>query len=81
MPTYIYKAVTRDGRIVRNRVEDGNKLSLIRKLKANGLAPISITQTIARKLQPAKKQKRNILFLHSFQLFLLISYLYLSLIY
>ena len=60
MPTYIYRAVNSDGRIVRNRVEEGNKLSLIRKLKANGLAPISVTQTVARKIQPATKQKRNI---------------------
>ena len=60
MPTYIYKAVNSDGRIVRNRVEEGNKLTLIRKLKANGLAPISITQTIARKIQPINKKKRNV---------------------
>lgn len=59
MPTYIYKAVDRHGRIVRNKVEEGNKLALIRKLKANGLAPISINQTIARKFQTQKK-KRNI---------------------
>ena len=59
MPTYIYKAVTRDGRIVRNRVEEGNRITLIRKLKDNGLSPISITQTIARKIQPLNKKKRN----------------------
>ncbi len=60
MPTYIYKAVDRQGKIVRNRVEEGNKLTLIRKLKANGLAPISINQTIARKIQTTNKKKRNI---------------------
>ena len=60
MPTYIYKAVNSNGRIVKNRVEEGSKLALIRKLKENGLAPISITQTIARKLQPQQKQKKNI---------------------
>ena len=60
MPTYIYKAVNSDGRIVRNRVEEGNKITLMRKLKANGLSPISITQTIARRIQPANKKKRNI---------------------
>ena len=27
MPTYIYKAVNSDGRIVRNRVEEGNKIT------------------------------------------------------
>ncbi len=60
MPTYIYKAVNKNGLIVRNRVEEGSKIALIRKLKANGLAPISINQTIARKIQPATKKKRNI---------------------
>ena len=59
MPTYIYKAVDKHGKIVRNRVEEGNKLTLIRKLKANGLAPISVTQTISKKIQPAQKKKRN----------------------
>lgn len=59
MPTYIYKAVTRNGRVVKNRVEEGSKLILMRKLKANGLSPISINQTVARKLQTTKK-KRNI---------------------
>lgn len=60
MPTYIYKAVNRKGMIVRNRVEEGSKLTLIRKLKANGLSPISINQTIARSFQPAVKKKKNI---------------------
>ncbi len=60
MPTYIYKAVNSDGRIVRNRVEEGNKISLMRKLKANGLSPISITQTIARRNQTANRKKRNV---------------------
>ena len=44
MPEYIYKAVTSKGQIVRNRVEDANRNTLIRKLKNNGLLPISITQ-------------------------------------
>ena len=60
MPTYIYKAVNSDGRFVRNRVEEGNKISLMRKLKANGLSPISITQTIARRNKTANKKKRNV---------------------
>ena len=60
MPTYVYKAVDKNGLIVRNRVEEGSKLVLIRKLKANGLAPISINQTIARKTQLTTKRKRNI---------------------
>ena len=60
MPTYTYKAITKHGVIVRNRVEEGNKLTLIRKLKNNGLQPISISQSVAKRVQPAKKKKRNI---------------------
>ena len=32
MPEYIYRAITSKGQIVRNRVEDVNKNSLIKKL-------------------------------------------------
>ena len=60
MPTYIYKAVNKNGLIVRNRVEEGSKIALIRKLKANGLSPITINQTISRTIQPAVKKKKNI---------------------
>ena len=35
MPTYIYKAATSTGLVVRNRVEAGSKQSLIRILKSN----------------------------------------------
>ena len=59
MPTYVYKAVTKNGKVVKNKVEEGNKIILMRKLKSNGLSPISITQTIARKTLTAKK-KRNV---------------------
>ena len=45
MATFNYRALTEDGRIVSNRVEEGTKLSLIKKLKANGMHPISVVQT------------------------------------
>ena len=44
MPVYVYKAVTDHGLIVRNKVEDINKSSIIKKLKRNNLMPISIIQ-------------------------------------
>ena len=44
MPEYVYKAVTSKGQIVRNKVEEVNKNTLIRKLKNNELLPISVTQ-------------------------------------
>ena len=44
MPEYVYRAVTSKGQIVRNRVEDVNRNTLIKKLKNNDLLPISIVQ-------------------------------------
>jgi len=59
MPEYEYKAMTRTGLVVRNRVEDQSKQNLIKKLKHNDLMPITITQVgYARKAQK-KANKRN----------------------
>lgn len=58
MPTYDYKAVTKTGQIVHNKVEEGSRLLLIKKLKANDLTPISVNQRIARK-SPSAKRKKN----------------------
>ena len=60
MPEYIYRAVTEKGQIVRNRVEDVNRNTLIKKLKNNNLLPISITQ-VGYKSNKAKVNKRNIM--------------------
>ena len=60
MPEYIYRAVTEKGQIVRNRVEDVNRNTLIKKLKNNNLLPISITQ-VGYKSKKTKVNKRNML--------------------
>ena len=44
MPEYVYRAVDENGIVVKNRVQDKSKLSLVKKLKINGLMPISVTQ-------------------------------------
>lgn len=59
MATFNYKALTEDGRIVRNKVEEGNKISLIHKLKSNGLYPISVTQLGSKKNRSVKKRKNT----------------------
>ena len=60
MPFYIYKAATREGNVVRNKVEELNKYILLKKLKKAGLMPIKIT-ALNRKVGNAfKKQKRNV---------------------
>lgn len=59
MPTYIYKAVTSSGIIVRNRVEAGSKQNLLRSLKDNNLMPITIEQ-VAYSAKKKKSKKKNI---------------------
>ena len=57
MATFNYRALTEDGRIVRNRVEEGSRLVLMKKLKENGLYPIAITQSMAKKNRNVKKRR------------------------
>lgn len=58
MPIYYYKAVTRNGLIVRNKVEDINRINLMRKLKKNDLTPLTVIQTTRKKINKVKT-KRN----------------------
>ncbi len=60
MPIFVYRAVTNNGTIVRNKVEDINRKSLIRKLKRNNLTPINIVQVKRITSRGSQKQKRNI---------------------
>lgn len=60
MATFNYKAVTNDGRIVSNRVEEGSRLTLIKKLKSNGLQPISVAKINTNRTKLLKRKKRNI---------------------
>ena len=61
MPTFEYKAVTKNGNIVKNKVEEVNRKNLIRKLKNNNLMPIDIKQIDRIAIQKNKrKQKKNI---------------------
>ena len=60
MPLYKYKAITRTGQRVENKVEATNKYDLIKKLKRNKLLPIEATQINSRTANKKKKQKRNI---------------------
>ena len=60
MPTYAYKAVTKTGVIVRNRVESASRQGLIKMLKNNNLVPIDIEQVSYKSIRTPKKQKKNI---------------------
>lgn len=58
MPTYMYKAMTKNGQIVKNRITDSSKINCIKRLKRNNLIPISVVQTI-RVRRDVKKKPRN----------------------
>lgn len=61
MPEYVYRAVTDKGILVRNKVEESSKQSLIRKLKNNGLMPIQVVQVgYMSKAQRKVKKKKNV---------------------
>lgn len=59
MPTYMYKAVTKTGVVVRNRVESPSKQTLIKSLKNNNLMPINIEQ-LKYSDKKKKVKKKNI---------------------
>lgn len=60
MPVYIYRAVTKTGVIVKNKVESASRQTLIKSLKNGNLLPISIEQVSYRSGKTPKKQKKNV---------------------
>lgn len=60
MPIYMYKAVTKSGVVVRNKVESSSRQNLIKSLKNGNLLPISIEQISYRSNKTPKKQKKNV---------------------
>ncbi len=60
MAVYRYRALTPNGVIVSNRIEENNRSAVIKKLKRNNLTPIHITEQIAVSKKPVKTNKRNI---------------------
>lgn len=59
MPIYIYRAVTKSGQIVRNRVEESNKFALLKRIKKNDLLPINIVQINSKLSKIKVRQKKN----------------------
>lgn len=60
MAVYRYRALTPNGVIVTNRIEENNRSAVIKKLKRNNLTPIHIAEQIAITKKPAKTNKRNV---------------------
>ena len=66
MPIYTYKAMTRDGLIVRNKVEAQTKQSLYKILKSNEMLPIAISKMPYAKKKQAIKKKKNVSYMDDF---------------
>ena len=62
MPTYVYRAMTKSGLIVRNRIESPSRQNLLKTLKGNGLVPIDVQQIryVGKQQKMAKKNITNI---------------------
>lgn len=60
MSKYMYKAMTKSGVIVKNKIEYGSKQKLVKTLKNNNLLPISIEQVSYQGKNVPKRQKKNI---------------------
>ncbi len=61
MPIYRYRAMTANGMIVTNTIEENNKYLAIKKLKRNNLIPINVDKTLQRKKskRTVRKNSRN----------------------
>ena len=67
MPEYVYRAVTKNGIIVKNKVEEASKQALIKRLKSNELMPIQIVQVgYIGKLGKTQKKVKIIQSFHFF---------------
>lgn len=56
----MYRAMTKTGVIVRNKVESSSRQNLIKSLKSSNLLPIAIEQVSYRSNKKQKKQKKNV---------------------
>ena len=59
MPVFSYRALTKTGQEVKNKVEDISRFNLLRKLKRNGLMPISVVQLNNAKLRNDIKRNKT----------------------
>jgi len=58
MPIYNCKTLTPQGQVIRTRVEDESRIACIRKLRNNGLTPISVTPVAS--LNKRKKERQRV---------------------
>ena len=55
MPQFNCKMLTPQGEVIRSKVEEASRLACIRKLRRNGLTPISVTPIVSLSVKKADK--------------------------
>ena len=61
MPEYLYRAITKEGVIVKNKVESASKQNLVKRLKDGNLLPIDIVQVgYGRKSKKVNTKRKNV---------------------
>ena len=60
MPEYAYRAVDQNGIVIKSKLQEKSKQSLIKRLKLNGLTPIDVVQTSFGKTQKVNRNNSNI---------------------
>ena len=58
MPIYKYRAITEQGLIVENKIEESSKIAVINRLKRNSLTPINVQKTMQR-VKSRRTVKKN----------------------
>ena len=63
MPSYVFKAVSEQNKVVTGRIKDATKEGAIKKLRANNMTPISLKEAVDVVINPeTTKKRRNICF-------------------
>lgn len=60
MPQYVYRAITKEGVIVKNKVESPSKQELVQRLKAGDLQPIDVIHVGYANSKKKVKNKKNL---------------------
>ena len=60
MPEFNCRTLTPQGQVVRSIVEESSRLSCIRKLRRNGLTPISVTPRVTLKFNNNNKSNKKL---------------------
>lgn len=59
MPSYVFKAVSEQNKVVTGRIKDATREGAIKKLRANNMTPISLKEAVDVVINPESTKKRR----------------------